>query len=281
MSTRTTKLAAGVIATAVVGLSFATAEAVIVTVGGTEIVFDSNGFESDTAGSNPASANANGTYQLNNTNGVTVTNGTYTGTEANGATGASEGSNYLVVDRSVSGGTANSWIVMEFTRDIDPDTESFTIEFAQWGTTIGSSGEWTGFSVGDATADGTSSGTANVLTSWGYHATLGDLVSFTNSGSTPVDQSFDSAWNVGEWNNIVYSWDANTQTATLSVNGNDITLINQLDDPTVVNQFHIRANSSTSEVYIDAIPEPGSLGLLTIGAAMMFVRKRRGSRKAS
>lgn len=265
---------------AVVGVAVPASQAVVVTVGGNEVVFNSNGFESDTVGNNPASANATGSYQFNNTNGVTVSTGSYTATEANGATGPAEGSNYLIIDRDVTDGNANSWLTMEFTRNVNIATESFTIEYAIWGTTIGSSGEWNAFSVGDATADGTASGTANILTSYGYHVTIGDLVSFTNSGSTAVDQDFADAWAVGEWNNVVYAWDAIANVATLSVNGDSITLENQDDFLVdedfvgVVNQFHMRANSGTSEVYIDAVPEPGSLALVGLGGLMMLRRKR-------
>lgn len=239
----------------VAALLTAPAHGVLVTVGDGEVVFDSAGFENDSADATPQSP-AVGKYKTKNTAGVAVH--ADQAPEADGPPSADEGEHYLAISRAAPDANAHSWLTLRFSRDVDPKAESITVRLKQWGTPLGADGDGFMLALGDQTADGSASSAKNILTSFGFNQTVPAFVSFTDEGSVHLDDAAESAWNLGQWNDVTYHWDADAKQATLTLNGQTFELINQLDNPKVVNQLHLRTGSSSSQMYVDApTREPG------------------------
>ena len=252
---------------AAMGLGLAgTSDAAVVTItsgpNAGEVVFDSRGYEGSTAGATPGVSDpAVGTYEFFQTNGVTVE----TGPGLDGVPGAFSGQNYLSIDRGAPGATSLSDTNHIFSRSIDTGTESFTVAFAWWGST-----DFMAMSVGDSESDGTASSEPGLLASWGFDPRDGSLREFTNDGSVPFS---DPSLIDGQWNEVELAWDHVTGVASLTING-DSRALTAIDSPATVSQFFVAANAGGNQVFIDAIPEPGSMSLLAIGAGMILRRRR-------
>lgn len=294
---------------ATAGMMASPAHAVLVTItSGADtglVVFDSAGFENDlTDGSNPSSANAVGSYSFPGNAGISVETGdissSFTNPSSGGPsapTGAYEGNNYLVLDRLNQ--TGSSRIAMLLEQTIDPATTSFRLEYALWGFETISS-----FSVGAAGAESTSGNAADVLSAWGEHRDADDsnpqAQAFTRFGDSSAggvvrleEIASPVTFNAGEWNTIVYEWDHTSSgnaslgggpgEGFLTVNGTTVSVgrhspAGDTDGtliPTAVGEFFGGANGGSSAVFIDSVPEPGSLALLGAGGLMMLTRGRR------
>lgn len=263
-----------------VGLMASTTQAIVVTINsganaGT-VVFDSVGFEDDTVGEVPDSP-ATGTYRYNQSSAFYVTTGASSVT--NGPDSAYAGANYVTVDREASGGIR----VAEFSQAIDPDTESFSLEYADWGL-----GTFTAFSLGASGADGTAGSTEDVLSAWGVHSGGTDgpnntrFVRFGN-GETGGVVTLNVPYNYNAWNVIRYDWDHVEGMGSLTVNGTTVDIGSHWNStseefPATVGQFFFRPNAGGSVMFVDAVPEPASLGLMA-GAGLLMLMRRNGGRR--
>jgi len=260
-------LAAGMMA----GLTTSAAQAVVVTVTGGanagEVVFDSAGFESQAPGALGTPATGSYTVNLPANGAQTVLTGASVGAPG-GATGAYGGANYLSATRSASG-TALSF---EFERDIDLANESFTLEFALWGVN-----EFMAFSIGDEPL-GATNAIAGVHRNWRWNQGVVGGTGFGQYGGSN-DQLRNAPYNVGAWNTFIYAWDHATATGTVTLNGQTVILEDTATaNPTVVNRFYLSPgvntdNSTTYGIFVDNIPEPASIGLLSAGLLMLARRR--------
>lgn len=249
-----------------------------------EVLFDSNGFENDTVGVAPADANATGTYRFNQPTAVYATTGAATQSGAaptnfGAPAGAFSGDNYLTATRTASGALRAA----VFTRTVDASAESFRVDWADWGY-----GKFTAYSLGEVGADGTAGGDPDILNAWGVHSNgsgpnstrfvrFGDAQSggTITLGNTEAQTGYD----FGEWNVMSYEWNHLNAMGTLTIDGTAHTFAQHdlLDLPNAVGQFFFRPNTGGDQasVYVDSVPEPGSLALLGAGGLMMLTRGRR------
>jgi hypothetical protein len=189
---------------------------------------------------------------------------------------AYSGNNYLDIHRGSSGTIG---LGANFSRPIDLATESFTFEYAFWGTTNS-----TAFAIGDNIAGATVS-TAGVLAGWRYNPSASDLTQYLNP-SQSTDELQGATYKVNDWNTLVYRWDAQAETGTYVLNGETAAAAPRFATgsaqapPTQVNRFFASPGLANTSVWIDAVPEPSSLSLLGIGAAALLRRRRRGARNA-
>lgn len=233
----------------VAGLSLLgpTSEALVVETDG-KVVFDSGGFEDGVVGIFPVAPTV-GSYRFNQEGKVEVSTGQ--SDDDHGPSGAASGENYLKVDRTGGGAIRAA----EFSEPIDPNKQSFSIEWKDWGQ-----GKFTAYSVGAAGVDGTSGSTENLLSAFGIHGGgdgPGDtrFVSFNHSkmgGTTTLDLPYQ----FGQWNLIRYEWDAGKKQATLTVNGESVSIKTHSQKlPPLVEQFFFRGNTKGAVIYIDAATE--------------------------
>jgi len=282
-------------AVAALGVATQHAEAVVVTVTSGDdaglVVFDSGGFEGDTAGGAPGTSSPGGTSWY----GTAIDNGNAivrTGATADGPASAYQGDQYLSNDRRVSGAVLNG----SFSRDLNPQAESFQIDFALWMDDIidnTASPQAYFYIQSDAAGAGTPT-YSTMLAGFGmrYNATTGnpELMKYRISGSGPnygistTSVPAPPSWNPGEWNTVRFEWDHAAAKAWLTVNNqaplditfafNDGTFPASYEVPTAMGQFQIRGNNTDSVVFVDSIPEPASAGLLGAGLLMALSRER-------
>jgi hypothetical protein len=278
MNRLTTATAAFAVAMWLGGMAAPGSAAVVTVMSGPNpgVVFDSGGFENQSPGS--LGSPAVGTYSLV----LAGTGANSTATVVTGPAGAGSvpqsaysGSNYLALARN----TGTVYLGSDFSRSIDLATESFTIEYAFWGTANA-----TAFAVGNNIA-GATVGTANVLAGWRYNPTLSDLGQYLNSvqDDDPAnDQLLPLNYIVGDWNRFSYSWDAGTQSGTYTLNGGSAPAIARVSGagssqaaPTTVNRFFASPGAANTVIWMDAIPEPSSAVVIGLAGAAMLARRRR------
>lgn len=247
-------------------------------VGAGTTVFDSGGFESSayTVGSTPGTSDASiGTWELgpNASFGVkTLTGATTTnqnGDTAAGPTGAYSGTNYETSDRSGPSGNANTFITGSFTQDISLADSSFEIEFAYWVA----GGQYGLFGVGSDSLNrvGSNYDHSHMAVAFDDRDTQGNP-----NAINPLDngQANLGSLNLGQWNEVTYTWDHLNQTNTLTVNGTDYIIDKPSNSTnTMAGEFTFAAGSDIA-VFVDAVPEPGSMALISLGGMLMLRRKR-------
>lgn len=240
------------------------------------VVFDGAGVEAPQAVgslSTPPvgtySPSATGTSSINVVTGAAAT--------PNSPTGAYSGSNYLAVNRGASN---NAFLSFLFTRAIDLATESFTIEYAFWGSggTGNTAGDPSHFGVVSGNVTTATTGTANVLTGWRYNAASITGTHFGQYTPAASDTVPTLPYNQNGWNTLLYTWTAGSTTGgTLTLNGQSATLTARTTNPppSTVDRFFVNPGVASSTIWVDAVPEPSSLSLAGIAAAAMLRRRRR------
>jgi hypothetical protein len=243
------------------------------------VVFDSAGFENQ-APPSALSAPAAGSYTL----ALAGTGANSTATVVTGSAGAGSvpqsaysGDNYVALTRNV--GTV--FLQSKFTRSIELGTESFTLAYAFWGTQNAMA-----FGLGNDITNVTV-GSAGVLAGWRYNTSAGDFTQYLNASQDDgpptgiVDETVALDYHVNDWNTLVYTWDATSQSGTITLNGGTAAAAPRVggvsgsqDPPTSVNRFLASPGATSTTVWMDAIPEPSSLSLLAIGAAALLGRRR-------
>ncbi len=286
--------------TALVATSAVTreAKAVVVTITDTLsgldeglVVFNSNGYETETVGSTfPSQSSPDGSSYstplfgspTNNTSNST----TVTGAASGGPTSAYTGDNYLAVTRTNS----TYGIGSDFSRSINLANESFKFEYAFWGTTNA-----TAFGIGSNVGNVTVS-TPGVLAGWRYFANANDLTQYPNSvqddpagspGALP-DELAALTYNVGGWNVLSYEWDYTTQLGTYTLNGDSAAALprevgasTSQAAPLTVNRFFTSPGAGSTTIWMEsttaAVPEPASFGLIAAAGSLLLARRRRAN----
>jgi len=243
------------------------------------VVFDSAGFENQTA-PEALGTPAAGTYAL--VLGGTGANSTATVVTGSAGAGsvpqsALSGDNYVALARNV--GTV--FLQSNFTRSIDLATESFTAEYAFWGTQNAMA-----FGLGSNITNVTV-GSTGVLAGWRYNTAASDFTQYLNSTQDDgppngiVDETVALDYLVSDWNTLIYAWDAVAQSGTITLNGETaaaaprVATASSQPPPTTVNRFLASPGAASTTIWMDAIPEPSSLSLVGIAAAAMLRRRRR------
>jgi hypothetical protein len=280
MSEKFLRYSCGVAALAAVGWAGSSADAVVVTItagtGAGTTVFDSGGFESPpyVATTTPSASDPTvGTWVLGSTasDGVKALTGptllNQNGVAAAGPAGAYQLLNYLTVDRSQDSAGANTFIAGSFTQDIVLADSSFQVEFALWGT----DGLYALFGVGsDAMGRvGTTEDESSVQ------------LAFDDRGSSAVINPLGNTvaslgtFNVNVWNEVVYTWDHVNSQNILTVNGNDYVIAAPTTSAnTTAGEFVFGLGLNDPAVFIDAVPEPGSMALVSLGGLLILKRRK-------
>lgn len=253
--------------------------AIVVTVtSGTNpgVVFDGAGVEAPQA-VGALSAPPVGSYLPNATGTSSISVVTGAAATPNSPTSAYSGSNYLAVNRGASN---NAFLSFLFTRSIDLATESFTIDYAFWGSggTGNTAGDPSHFGVVSGNVTTATTSTANVLTGWRYNATSIAGTHFGQYTPAASDTVPTLPYNQNGWNTLLYTWTAGSTTGgTLTLNGQSATLTARTTNPppSTVDRFFLNPGIASSTIWLDAVPEPASLGALGLAAGVALLRRRR------
>ena len=250
---------------------FATgAQAVTVTNTTTGTTIFSDGFEGVTpTGGDDDPVAAIGTWNITEPNV-----GTDIAAITGGSPGAFEGSNYLQIHRSGSGGGTRNDFFAAFSA-APLDGENIHVEWMNY--------MQTGTSLADQIIFALSRG----------DSAIGDaIVTFWNNDTTDADGVPNEVWssNAGPgwganqdtglrftfdtWEKWELDYTANAATATLTVAGNSVVWGVQTSNQGIPLSMEWRAQMTGQTSWIDGVPEPASLSLVCLGGLLMLKRRR-------
>ena len=250
----------------------------------TELFFDN--FEDDTAATAATDAthpnpiwdgttigwNSESNGPTASTEEVQVLGSSVGSTQAYMPDNASEGNNYLSVARDEMTGTglgARTGVELGQTYS----TGKLTAEFMAWIPSVGAAGNADQDFSMDLSFVGALGNEWNTRVNLVRPTNTTGTVQFATVGDTGVQFTND------QWQNWVVESDLDTGMTTVTVDGN--TSAPFANNSNTVTALNIATPGGNSAYAIDAVPEAGTLGLLTVGGLMLLTKRRRRTRRRS